>query len=303
MTRTALLVLAPAMIAGSAMATDIIASYDAPTFDRWNYPFAPSSGDRDRASTFGALNLAPPFENSFDDRDAQFLTSFITAGDVAPGLGSSNYVIKSATFTATLSGGDFIYDGTHDDLASYDGSGVDTDAGRPVELFGTGFRNGLNAFAYGEDFAFSFADPTQEGVRNAYATDYDGGAARDVSNNVRDGFEVMPFAVGQIVGAAQGDTIDGSQNQLVEFTLDLSNPNVVAYLQDSLNSGIVSLSLSSLAPASQMGPQLFPEFFTKDGGLIANPAPTLELSVEIVPAPASAGVLAMGGLLATRRRR
>ena len=302
MIRSASIALIAGLCAGPSLATDIVASYDAPTFDRWNYPFAPSSGDRDRASTFGALVVPPMFANNFDDRDAQFLTSFITAGDVAPGLGSSNYIIKGATFTATLSGGDFIFDGTQDDLASYSG-GTDADAGRPMELFGTGFRNGLNAFAYGEDFAFSFADPTLEGVRNAFATDYDGGSARDVSNNVRDGFEVAPFAIGQIVGANQGDIIDGSNNQLVEFSLDLSNPNVVAYLQDSLNSGIVSLSLTSLENSSQMGPQLFPEFFTKDGGLLNNPAPTLELQVEIVPTPATAGVLAMGGLLGARRRR
>lgn len=268
-------------VAASVCSAQSSVSFASPNFDRWNYPFNFTPGDRTAASTFSS-GFVP---GMFDDRDAQFLNSFITAGQFAPGQGAANYVITAATATATLTGGTFDYSSTFDE-------------GGSLDLFGTGFRNGLNAFAYGDDFAFSFADPTLEGVRNAYATDNAGGSLRDVSNNTRDGFVPTPFAVGQIVGETSGTSVTGS-GQLVEFTLDLNNPDVVNYLQNALNQGIVSLSLTSTHVAAQGGPIVFPVFGTSEGG-----APmTLDLTVEIVPAPASAALLGLGGLAAIRRRR
>ncbi|HED53544.1 MAG TPA: hypothetical protein ENJ00_05015 [Phycisphaerales bacterium] len=257
-------------------------TYDHPTFDRWNYPFNTSVplGSREAATTFSS-GLIP---GMFDDRDAQFLNSFVTAGDITPGLGASNYIITSATATATLIGGEFFYDNVYHE-------------GGSIDLFGTGFRNGLNAFAYGDDFAWGFGDPTSEDLRNAYATDNLGGSRRDVSNNVRDGFTPTPFAVGTIIGETPGSTVTGS-GQTVEFNLDLSNPDVVSYLQDSLDLGIVSLSVTSLHVAQQGGPLVFPVFGTNEGG---NPM-TLNLSVTVVPAPASLAVLGFAGVCTSRRR-
>jgi len=258
-------------------------SYDHPTFDRWNYPFnaAVPLGSRDAATTFSS-GLIP---GMFDDRDAQFLNSFITAGDITPGLGAENYIITNATATATLIGGEFFYDNVYNE-------------GGSIDLFGTGFRNGLNAFAYGDDFAWGFGDPTSEDLRNAYATDNLGGSRRDVSNNVRDGFTPSPFALGNIIGETPGTTVTGS-GQLIEFDLDLNNPDVMGYLQDSLDLGIVSLSVTSLHVAQQGGPLVFPVFSTNEGG---NPM-TLNLSVTVVPAPASMGILGLGGVFFSRRRR
>lgn len=256
-------------------------SFASPTFDRWNYPFNFSAGEREAASTFSS-GFVP---GMFDDLDAQFLNSFVTAGQFAPGQGAANYIITNATATATLTGGEFSYSDTFANGAS-------------IDLYGTGFRNGLNAFAYGDDFAFAFADPTLEGVRNAYASDNQGDTLRDVSNFIRDGFTPTPFAVGQIVGETSGATVIGA-GQSVEFTLDLGNPNVVSYLQNALNQGIVSLSLTSTHIAAQGGPLVFPVFGTNEGG-----APmTLDLTVEIVPAPATVALLGIGGLAGVRRRR
>ena len=82
---------------------------------------------RTTATTFsGESDAFPP--NFFDDRDGQFLNSFITAGEYAPGRGSSNYVITNATFTATVVGGMFDYDTVRNDGAS-------------IELFGTQSRD------------------------------------------------------------------------------------------------------------------------------------------------------------------
>lgn len=265
----------------AAASAQTTVSYSAPNFDRWNYPFNFTPGIRTAVSTFSS-GIIP---GQFDDRDAQFLNSFITAGDFNPGLGALNYLITSATATATLTGGEFSYSSTFAE-------------GGSIDLFGTGFRNGLNAFAYGDSFAFSFGDPTLEGVRNAYATDNAGGSLRDVSNNTRDGFAPTPFAVGQIVGETTGTTVTGS-GQLVEFTLDLANPDVVSYLQNALNTGILSLSITSTHTAAQGGPIVFPVFGTNEGG---SPM-TLDLTVEIVPTPASTALIGLGALAGLRRRR
>ncbi|PHQ81369.1 MAG: hypothetical protein COB69_04385 [Phycisphaera sp.] len=274
-----------ALIAGLTLAAGVSAqtthTFGAPTFDRWNHPFNTTPGSHTAASTFGS-GFVP---GMFDDRDAQFLNSFITAGDIAPALGAANYIITSATATATLIGGEFTYDNMYNE-------------GSSIDLFGTGFRNGLNAFAYGDDFMFGFGDPTSEDLRNAYATDFASGLFRDVSNNIRDGFTPTPFAIGNIIGLAPGTSVIGS-GQIIEFTLDLNNPDVLSYLQESLNDGIVSLSVTSLHAASQGGDLTFPIFGTNEGG-----APmTLDLEVKVIPAPASALLLGLGGLAGMRRRR
>lgn len=278
---TRLILAATGCVIAAASSAQTAVSFGSPTFDRWNYPFNFTPGERIAASTFSS-GFVP---GMFDDRDAQFLNSFITAAQIAPNQGASNYVITSAVATATVTGGEFSYDNVYSE-------------GSSIDLFGTGFRNGLNAFAYGDDFTWGFGDPTSEDLRNAYATDNAGGSLRDVSNNVRDGFTPTPFAVGNIIGETPGTTVTGS-GQIVEFTLDLNNPDVLSYLQNALNEGIVSLSVTSLHLADQTGQGMFPVFGTNEGG---SPM-TLDLTVEIVPAPASAALLGLGGLVVMRRRR
>ncbi len=275
-----ILALTGCVFAGASTAQTAV-TFGSPNFDRWNYPFNFTPGIRTAASTFSS-GFVP---GMFDDRDAQFLNSFITASQIAPNQGTGNYIITAATATATVVGGTFSYDNVYNE-------------GSSIDLFGTGFRNGLNAFAYGDNFAFGFGDPTLEDVRNAYATDNAGGSLRDVSNNIRDGFTPTPFAVGSILGETPGTSVTGS-GQIVEFALDLSNPDVMSYLQNALNLGIVSLSVTSLHLADQSGQGAFPVFGTNEGG---SPM-TLDLTVKVVPAPASLALLGLGGFCATRRRR
>jgi hypothetical protein len=280
------------LMAASAFAQPVDAFYASPTYDRWNYPFNVTPGTRTVATTFGS-GFIP---NQFDDRDAQFLNSFITAGDIAPGLGASNYQIIRATFTATLVFGTFAYSDTYN-------PGSFGTPGTSIDLFGTGFRNGFNAFAFGENGPWGFGDPTSEDIRNAFATDNLGGSNRDISNELRDGLTAVPFATGVIAGATSGTSVTAA-GQLVTFELNLSNPDVISYLQNSLNSGILSLSVSSLHAAAQPGQPgelAFPGFATKENTAFG--PSTLDLGVRIIPSPASAGVLMMGGLLAARRRR
>ena len=277
-------------------AGQVTADFSQPTFDRWNYPFynvavdpnvGPipnvTRGAREVATTFSGENSSFP-PTFFDDRDAQFLNSFVTAGNFAPGLGSENYQITNATVTATVIGGTFDYDNVRNN-------------GSSIELFGTGFRNGLNAFAYGEEFAYGFGAPTDEDVRFAYATDAAGGSRRDVSNELRDGFTSNAFAIGQIAGEVPG--VVSGNGQTITFDLDLSNPDVVAYLQDSLNEGIASFTISSLHTVVQGDSSGSPAFSTKEGLGGA----TFSITAKIIPAPASASLIGFAGLIASRRRR
>ncbi|MEO0482628.1 MAG: hypothetical protein AAF138_03310 [Planctomycetota bacterium] len=297
MRSTTILALSLTAAAASAQTT---ANFDQPTFDRWNYPFGPG-GDRETISTF-----YPGFTPGlFDDRDAQALVSYVTAGNFAPGQGAENYVITGARVVATIATDSaFAYDPTADSfrstlLPSDPRFTPDTDAGLPIELYGTGFNAGLNAFAYGEDFNWGAGGPTQEDVRFAFAADFDGsGNLRNVSNNVRDGFETNPFAVGQ-ASVTPGDLVASGTE--FAFDLDVNNPAIAGYLADGLDLGILSFSLSSLHPAAQGGAVEFPDFWSKESP--DGPAIRFEITAEVIPAPMTAGVLGLGLLGAARRRR
>ena len=88
---------------------------------------------------------------------------------------------------------------------------------------------------------------------------------------------------------APGATVPGMTD--FTFTLDLSSPDVVAYLQQSLNAGKLRFMATSIHPAPVMGKgaQNYPDFFTKENKF-AIPfgfAPELRLTVEISDGPAA----------------
>jgi hypothetical protein len=259
------------------------------------YPFNGGAGAEATASIFGA-----PGDPQFDDRDAQYLLDFDTTSDIPAAQGASNYLITSARLVVTLEPegqqGAWSYDPTYDPYTSY-GAGTDTDAGRSIELYGVGYRNGFDTLSFTESSDFAPAGPPLPGVRNAYASDFAGGADRDVSNNVRNAFDANPFAVGTIDGLAPGDTVPGGLE--VVFDLALS-PDVVAYLQDRLDAGEVDLLVTGIFSAAFGGPATYPRFETADGAAAAQ----LELDVRVVPEPSTA-LLVVAGLaaLGSRRRR
>ena len=290
--RMLLLAAASLFAAASAGATTFTASGD-----RWMYPFNFSAGAETTASLFGA-----PGDPSFDDRDGQYLLDFDTSGSIAPGHGAGNYVIASATLTITLKPegqqGTWSYDPTYDSYTTY-GAGTDTDAGRPIELYGVGYRNGFTTATFTEASAFSNPGAPAPGIRNAYSSDWAGGVARDVSDNVRDGFDANPFGVGTIAGINAGDLAPGGADVVFQIAL---TPDVLAYLQDRLNGGEVDLLVSAIAAATQGGPPVYPRFQTKEG--LAAGVARLDLDVQVVPEPTTALLVASGlAVVASRRRR
>jgi prepilin-type N-terminal cleavage/methylation domain-containing protein/prepilin-type processing-associated H-X9-DG protein len=252
-----------------------------PSFDRWVYNNNATPGTRIYGSTFSNN------EETADDRFAQIVIGYETSALVPTGLASAAYQIQSASLVATTRFGDsFDYDPTYDTYQSYldptDASYVaDTDTGRPVELFGVDVRNDFTGIGFGPaddtDTIFQETEAMGSeliGERNVYASD----GSVDVSNNVGDRFEVSPWAVGN-AGLMPGASVPA--NTQFTFDVDLSNPAVVSYLQDSLSSGGLFLSLSSLHSAQQQVIDEIATFWHRESGAFGQAA-LLNLDVTIV---------------------
>ncbi len=272
-----------------------------PTVDRWMYNSNGSPGIRNSASAFGAVG-----EAAAEDRFGQMLVRFDTTGIAAVGLGASNYLVNSIRLTLTVNlDQSFFYDQTKDALGTYTGAEGDSDTGRPLELFGAGYRNGFTRATFAEDAAYGDAD----GRRNVFAAGYDaGGQLIDVSDNVRGGFEVNPFSVGQIAGLTPGELVPLDSE--VTFDLDLSDPFILAYVQEALNAGALDLILTSLTATSQEADAGFPSFYTKEnfqhnldpavGDLLAG---RLSGEVVAVPEPTVLALLVLAGIFLIGRLR
>ncbi len=279
--------------------------------DRWMYPFAFTGGTRDLAPTFGAVG-----EVGFDNRDGQFLLGFDTAAQVPIGLGPAHYQITSVTVRAAVGAPDgFVYDSTYDGYRSYldtaDPNALpDADAGRPVELHGVGFRNGYTRFQFGpndaqlpgfeETTAFGAAD---RGTRNAYALGYrTPGVADDISNNIGDGIESNSWAIGQTSLSNGGAVPSGT---VYSFSLDIANPDILAYVQQGLHDGVLGFAITSMHAASQTGGPPVPQWITRENSQATLLAPRLDITYEVVPEPSAIalfGIALVAGIVVVRRR-
>lgn len=251
-----------------------------PAGDKWMY-WQGQGGTRSSASVYGAYGSFDYISNGydFDDRHAQMLLDFDTTALAQPGRGAGNYTVNSVVLTVVVNEDlQFFYDPTHDPLATYRGT-QDSDKGRPLELFGVGYRGGWTLATFRENSPYQAGNATgYKNVRNAFAMDFVGGQARDVSNNVEQNFEVSPWAVGRITGnlADSGAFIAnplpaGSRvpfESVVEFTVNLSNPLVRAYVQQGLHAGRLQFMVTSLLEYTYTGDEgaggSFPSFYTKE---------------------------------------
>lgn len=272
-----------------------VVNISAPALDRWMYPFNGTPGTKTSAPTFGSLN-----ETDFDERDAQFLLGFDTAAAGIPsGAGAPNLKVLSVTLTTTVEGGTFNYDSSEDPRQSYLDPGdagyiADTDTGRPVEVFGVGFRSGYSELVFGaladfaapgfeEDEQFSLPGPPAPNVRVAYAAGFDGGGALiDVSNNIDSlnegaaGFDPNPWAIGQTPLAAGAAVPAGTT---FTFDIDASDPDIQSYFQQALSNGVVGLAVTSLHPAEFGGPPTYPIWQTRDDAGGTAPSLTIEVAL------------------------
>lgn len=237
----------------------------APSLDRWVYPFGDFLGDRPVAPTFAS------FDPRFDTRDGQVLLGWDTANQVTTNAGPAQYLIRRLKIAVTVTANNaFVYDPTFDTYLTYatnvPGYVPDGDPGRPVELYGAGYRNGFTAESFRENSSYGRLNPISSdnisiGTRNAFAAMHGtNGTLIDIANNVGQAnaswtnapFEVRPWAVGVTTNAVPGELVP--EDSVFVFEVDLRDPQVVGYLQSALNEGRLRLFLASLSPASQVTP-------------------------------------------------
>lgn len=258
---------------GAAGAQPLDVEFSTPTLDRWMYTFGSQPGVETEATVFSVLGTA--FEGTFDIRDGQFLVGYQTGSRIATGQGMARYRVLSASVVARISRDKvFRYDPTFDALETYlpetDPAYVpDSDAARPIELHAVGYRNGLSAVSFQETTPFSFGNPVQKRVRNAFAAQYqnaDGtGPLVDVSNNCYEEpgyprFEARPFSVGRCP-LAPGAEVD--INTDFTFDIDLTDPGAIRYIREGLNAGRLNFMITSLAATVQQS-SVTPSFYTKE---------------------------------------
>lgn len=275
------------MLAGTAHAQTLLA----PVVDRWLYPFASSAGNRATVATFGTGG-----DGRFDDRDSEFYLAFNTQAAAPSGYAPGMYRIQSAVLKLQIAEDQvFVYDPTQDAFNTYPLNGIDPgndpDAGRPIEVFAAAYRNGFTVQTFTDTSPFKPGQafsPPWAGVRNAYPIDFGGsnGAARDVSSNIRQGFEVTPLAVGQ-ADVTPGASVPAGT--VFSFALDASSSGSRGYLQTALSGGRVALAVTSMQVATEFGsgPIVYPVFFTSKAqafGFADAQGPVLELAATVCPA-------------------
>lgn len=291
-------------IAGGVQAAPVTIE---PTGDKYMYPFindSPNDGGsrRDYGAVFGAYGAIDDPSFNFDDRDAQFFLDFSTQALAPSGQGAAKYRVLSLTLTLVVENDEgFFHDPTFDALSTYLNPGTDSDPGRPLELYGVGYRAGWTSATFNADEPFqsipssSVLDPKGDWnrKRNAFALDFDAfGAARDISNNVEENFETNPWAVADspgFIGREDGIYVESPiapgtlmpEGRVLRFQVDPTNPRIAAYLQDALHAGRLHLMVSSLYGTERDSPSI-PRFYSKEIGL---PELTPQLAAEVLVMP------------------
>ena len=120
--------------------------------DRWNYPFNANPSKRLKASVFRRVKEGiGVYEYGYNVFG--FDTDTIIPASHVP----SAYAVESIRIKLlTATGFESPYDPTYDPAVSlmpedHPNHKEDSDLGRPVEIFGTGFRKDINALTWTED--------------------------------------------------------------------------------------------------------------------------------------------------------
>ncbi|MSU36575.1 MAG: hypothetical protein EXS36_16045 [Pedosphaera sp.] len=255
-----------------AAATDITGESTSPSLDRWVYPFGDQAGDRPVANTWGS------FDPRFDTRDGQFLLGWNLTGSLT-NQGSRNYLFRSLrVILAVAANNAFYYDPTPDRYETYLATNepaflLDQDLGRPVELYGAGYRGGHTADSFLETSPFGAIGPITGtniaiGTRFVYAAMFDAnGVLVDVSNNVGQPgfppFETVPWAIGTTTNVTPGVAVPA--DALFSFDVDLRDPLILEYIRDAFDRGQLRLVASSLHRTVQFGVGgSYPQWHTRE---------------------------------------
>lgn len=256
---------------------------DGADVDAWVYTNYPSgSGVRNFGPTFGEVSIDPE-TNAFwrgsasgASRFGMTLLAFETSDLIATSLDPARYSITSVTVTAWArktgpAAATLLYTDqplTHTGLLAEAQSG-NISSQKPFELFGVGFSGGYEGFDLGGasgELLYSEASEPYSGDGHTYVTypiigdgegqyadvsnSYTGGYSVTAPSNETDPFTATPWAIGK-TGVAVGSVLTG--NIEYSFDLDLSQPGVTQYVQQSLADGSIGFMLSSMHSTGEMG--------------------------------------------------
>lgn len=238
-----------------------------PALDHWMYPHNAAPCDRPASSTFATSGDW----SGVDTLHSQHLVGWDTAPIIPPGAHPSRYLIRSANLRLTINRGNlFRFDPTPDPLQSHFPADdpaflPDPDVGRPIEVYGLGYRNGFTVDTFEQCVGIGSAET---GRRNAFAAGWstnglwvDIGNHYGKTNELHKPFETWPFAVGNALGVEPGQLVPPGTP--VVFDFNLSDPTVVEYLQAGLAHGKLRWAVVSRHEnTGQFGAPSYPDFVT-----------------------------------------
>jgi len=264
--------------------------FDTPSDDIWQYPFNFNKGSADTGKLFGSPGNVT--FNGFNDRDGVIIAAWDTSPMIPMGQAPSSYAIAAVTVTLThqdcppgdcglfVTQATWPIDLTVDEWFTYDvnNNGIidgveqaDSDPGRPLELFGTGFENFLfDSWTENDNFVTSTC---QTGVdicnfvpRDPYPMTYRSGTGEvlHVEDNIHGAwnpsfaadvcgdanaicpFTPTPWAIGQPINYNPNGTQFAPFEVVFDVNLNIAGGRVRQYFQEQLAGGRVVVSLTSL---------------------------------------------------------
>lgn len=259
----------------------IEASFEEPSQDRWNYPWNSTPGARTLASLFRSTDPEVGVQ-----RYGTYIVGFDTSDLIPEGNASGVYQITAAQLRLMTSGNfEVPYDPSYDPVASHLPEThelylADEDPARPIQVFGTGFRNDFNIETWNEATPYSPGGDAQRTVFPIIINE--SGLPEDVSLAVDydNPADEAPFAIGKLENTEAGDPIP--EDTWMIFDIDLNNSGTLAYLQQGLSQGKLSFTFTSLNSGGREV-RTYPEFYTSDH--LVGESPQLQLIVHIVDAP------------------
>ena len=288
------------------------AQWAEPDIDTWVYVNGFGAGTRAVAPAFSGLFMDAPSQQFVTStlqspaRLGSMMVAFETSTTIATGLEPGQYAISSVTLTARSkngTSGSLLYTDQPITptglLAEALGAGITPQ--QPMELFGVGFRDGYEGFDLGGNVGttlFSEATAPNSASDGGYVVhpligDGTGGYS-DVLNNITGGgsateatgqtnpFTATPWAIGT-TGLSVGQTVPN--NTTFAYSVDLTLPGVLDYLQTSLSGGSLGFFLSSMHPAEQPGTgggggNIYPQWYAKESVGVFPGAEAATLSIE-----------------------
>jgi hypothetical protein len=135
----------------------------------------------------------------------------------------------------------------------------------------------------------------------------------DVANNVvrlapltGSGFNPSPWAIAKSTsGLAPGATLPQgsfgvSAGETFVFDVNTADPDVLAYVRNGLNAGVLAFAITSMHVTEQQAGGSNPNFYTRDSVDAGAIAPTMELIVSL-PEPGAGAAIGFAALHALRR--